>query len=60
MAKIVKVLDIPVRYNNVTHQPNEEFEMADEHVNLTIVEVVGDVVKKPRTSKATPTEGNKE
>lgn len=44
--KNVKVLDIPVRYKGVTHAPGSSFEMEDEHVNESIVEVTGDVAPK--------------
>jgi hypothetical protein len=41
--KQVKVLKVPVRYNGVTHAPGASFEMEDEHVNESIVEVTGEV-----------------
>ncbi|EPD52763.1 hypothetical protein HMPREF1210_01143 [Paenisporosarcina sp. HGH0030] len=39
---IVKVKEVPVRYNGQTYSPNEEFEMDKAHVNENIVEVVED------------------
>lgn len=41
--KQVKVLKVPVRYNGVTYAPGASFEMEDEHVNESIVEVTGEV-----------------
>lgn len=47
--KQVKVLKVPVRYKGVTHAPGASFEMEDEHVNESIVEVTGEVEKLPKT-----------
>lgn len=41
--KLVKVLEIPVRYKGVTHAPGTSFETEDEHVNEKLVEVIGEV-----------------
>ncbi|GIN37801.1 hypothetical protein [Heyndrickxia oleronia] len=46
--KIVEVINIPVRYNGITYQPGESFEMQDEHVIETLVEVTGEVEKVPK------------
>ena len=43
--KLVKVLKVPVRYKGVTHAPGASFEMEDEHVNESIVEVTGEVAE---------------
>ena len=56
MSKIVKVLNIPVRYNGVTHQPGDEFEMEDDHV-VSSVEVIGEVAEKQEKSTDKPFEG---
>lgn len=47
--KQVKVLKVPVRYKGVTHGPGASFEMEDEHVNESIVEVTGEVAELPKT-----------
>lgn len=39
---IVKVKEVPVRYNGKTYSPDEEFEMDKAHVNENIVDVVED------------------
>lgn len=57
--KNVKVLKVPVRYKGVTHAPGTSFEMEDEHVNDSIVEVTGDIGKaKPK--EKTNTKGQTE
>lgn len=45
--KIVKVIDIPVRYEDKTYRAGETFEIESEHVNDKLVEVIGDVEKVP-------------
>lgn len=47
--KQVKVLKVPVRYKGVTHTPGASFEMEDDHVNESIVEVTGDIGPKSIT-----------
>ncbi len=37
---IVKVKNIPVRYNGQTYSPEEEFEMDKAHVNENLVDVI--------------------
>lgn len=54
--KLVEVLNVPVRYNNVTHMPGESFEMEDEHV-ISAVKVLGDVTKNQSDTKDGPFEG---
>lgn len=49
--KIVKVKEIPVRYNGTTYQPGEPFEMETDHVNEALVKVLGDVEKPPKEVK---------
>lgn len=49
--KLVKVLDIPVRYKGVTYTPGTSFEMEDEYVNESIVEITGDVSKVSKTKE---------
>lgn len=41
--KLVEVLNIPVRYEGVTHPQGAQFEMQDGHVNEKLVKVIGDV-----------------
>lgn len=41
--KIVKVKDIPVRYENTTYQPGSSFEMEEKYVDESLVTVTGDV-----------------
>lgn len=49
--KQVKVLKVSVRYKGVTHTPGASFEMEDEHVNESIVEILGDVVEDKTPSE---------
>lgn len=56
MTKLVKVLNIPVRYNGETYQPGVEFEMEDDHV-ISAVEVIGEVAEKQEKTTDKPFEG---
>ena len=47
--KNVEVIKIPVRYNGQTYKAGEPFEMEADHVDASLVKVLGDVVKKPKT-----------
>ncbi|CAG9620878.1 hypothetical protein [Sutcliffiella rhizosphaerae] len=47
--KIVEVIKIPVRYNGETYQAGESFEMEDEYVNESLVNVTGEVERGPKT-----------
>ena len=55
--KLVKVINVPVRYGGVTHSQGTEFEMASEHVNEQLVEVLGDVAKKQSNTPDSQFEG---
>lgn len=46
----VRVKDIPVRYENVTYQPGEEFDMKAEHVVDSLVTIV----EAKKVEKKTP------
>ncbi|WP_419962098.1 hypothetical protein [Psychrobacillus sp. BM2] len=49
--KQVKVLKVPVRYNGVTHARGASFVMEDDHVNESIVEVLGEVAENNTPSQ---------
>lgn len=47
--KKVEVINVPVRYNGVTYKREESFEMEDEHVIETLVNVIGEVEHAPKS-----------
>lgn len=51
MAK-VKVKGVPVRYNQQTYKRGETFDMAEKHINESIVERVASSEKAPAKSPA--------
>jgi len=55
--KLVEVIDIPVRYNGVTHPKGDSFEMEDGHVNEKLVKVIGEVAANQSNSLDNPFEG---
>ncbi|MEK4425873.1 hypothetical protein [Solibacillus sp. FSL K6-1523] len=55
--KLVKVIDVPVRYKGVTHPKGAEFEMEGGHINESLVEVIGEVAEKQTDTQDSPFEG---
>lgn len=55
--KLVKVIDVPVRYKGKTHLQDAQFEMEDDHVNENLVEVIGEVAVKQSDTQDNPFEG---
>lgn len=55
--KLVKVIDVPVRYKGKTHPQDAQFEMEDDHVNENLVEVIGEVAEKQTNTPDSPFEG---
>lgn len=55
--KLVKVIDVPVRYKGVTHPKDAQFEMEDGHVNESLVEVIGEVAEKQTDTQDSQFEG---
>ncbi|MEG0258717.1 MAG: hypothetical protein RR595_08515 [Lysinibacillus sp.] len=55
--KLVKVIDIPVRYKNLTHPKDAQFEMEEGHVNGKLVEIIGDVAEKQTNTQDSQFEG---
>lgn len=59
---LVKVKDIPVRYDKVTYYKGDTFEMLSSHVSNSIVEVMGELSEEqsPVTYEHKPLSLNKE
>ncbi|HEY4623772.1 MAG TPA: hypothetical protein VIH12_07915, partial [Solibacillus sp.] len=55
--KLVKVINVPVRYKGKTHPQDAQFEMEDDHVNENLVEVIGKVAEKQTNTPDSPFEG---
>lgn len=55
--KLVEVLKVPVRYEGKTYPRGEQFEMIEDHVNESLVKVLGDVAKKQTDTIDNPLEG---
>lgn len=55
--KLVKVINVPVRYEGKTYPQGTEFEMASKHVNEQLVEVLGDVAIQQTPPPDNPFDG---
>ncbi|MFJ8064900.1 hypothetical protein ACIQYS_09725 [Psychrobacillus sp. NPDC096426] len=58
--KKVEVIKTPIRYKDVTYRAGESFEMNDDHVNESLVKVLGDVSKGAKGKAQTTTKGQTE
>jgi len=55
--KLVEVINVPVRYEGETYPRGAQFEMEDEHVNESLVTVIGEVASKQSNTPDNPFEG---
>ena len=45
--KLVEVIKVPVRYEGKTYPQGAQFNMQNDHVNESLVKVIGDVATNP-------------
>lgn len=44
MKYLVKVLNVPVRYDGQRYLPGDEFEMKENHLNESLIKVIGEAI----------------